>query len=319
MKLPKLSFDIFRRERVLGVSRGRHKYDLPLAASSGNGFLRLLIGLMSILGVLALCAFFALSAMTDRWSEGLHGRASVEVPATDSAGEIIDAALVQKMTDDAAKLLSQVPEISEVKITEEADVKKLLSPWLGDGISSDSIPLPGLISISFNDDAAIDAHALQAKVREVAPRAKIDTHETWLADVVRFTGALQFAAALLGLVIAATTLVAVAGGVRAKLSENKEELELLHLMGASDSYIARQIQKHTMILSMQGGAAGVLAGIILLVIISMIAGEMGVNLIPDFRLGFMDKMALVLLPVPIAMLAMLTARFTVMRVLTKMP
>jgi cell division transport system permease protein len=136
---------------------------------------------------------------------------------------------------------------------------------------------------------------------------------------VRFTGALQFAAALLGLVIAATTLVAVAGGVRAKLSENKEELELLHLMGASDSYIARQIQKHTMILSMQGGAAGVLAGIILLVIISMIAGEMGVNLIPDFRLGFMDKMALVLLPVPIAMLAMLTARFTVMRVLTKMP
>src|SRR5690606_34585186 len=120
-------------------------------------------------------------------------------------------------------------------------------------------------------------------------------------------------------VIALTTLVAVAGAVRSKLSENKEELELLHLMGASDSYIARQLQRHTLILSFQGGLFGIAAGGLMLLMISLIAGQMGVNLVPDFSLSGAQKLMLLLMPVPIALLAMLTSRFTVLRVLTKMP
>jgi len=170
---------------------------------------------------------------------------------------------------------------------------------------------------------ALDPEAFQAAfsrfMAAFGAQARIDTHENWLEDVMRFTGALQFAALLLTLIIGVTTLVAVAGGVRSKLSENKDELELLHLMGASDSYIARQLQRHTLILSLQGGAAGVLAGGILLFIISVVAGKIGVNLVPDFRLDDAQKLMLLLLPVPIAVLAMITARFTVLRVLAKMP
>ncbi len=310
---------MLRRERVLGVSKGRHQYDLPLASSHSNSFLRLLILLMSVLGVLALSAFFALSAMTERWSEGLTGKASVEIPASDSNGDIISPELVRDMTDKVAKILSGHPDIAEVTITEESQVKEMLSPWLGTDIMGDTVPIPGLISITFNDDKDIDIKKLEQDIRDKAPLARIDTHESWLSDVLRFTGALQFAAILLGLIIGLTTLVAVAGGVRSKLSENKEELELLHLMGATDSYIAKQIQKHMMILALQGGAIGVVAGIILLFIISLIAGEVGVNLIPDFKLGMIQKAFLIFLPIPIAALAMMTARFTVLRVLTKMP
>lgn len=318
-KLPKLSLDMFGRERVLGVSKSRQKYDLPLAASTTNSFLRLLIALMSVLGLLALSASFALSAMTHRWSDGLTGKISVEIPATDSGGDVIAPDLVRTMTDDVAKILSTHPDIKEVRITEEKKVQELLSPWLGKDMVMDSLPIPGLISVTMDEDAKTDMKALETSLREVAPRARIDTHESWLTDVVRFTGALQFAATLLLVVIGATTLVAVAGGVRSKLSENKEELELLHLMGASDSYIAKQIQKHTMILSLQGGTMGVVAGLLVLLCVSMIAGHMSVNLIPEFKLGALQKIILVGLPIPIALLAMMTARFTVFRVLTKMP
>lgn len=309
----------FYREKTLGVAKGKRRYDLPLAGSAGNGFLRLLIALMSILGMLALCASFALSAMTQRWSDGLENRISVEIPASDSGGEVTAPGIVQSMTDDAARLLMGRADVTEAKIMEESEIRELLSPWLGDDMVMDSIPLPGLISVTFEKGAVPDLKELEVELRDVAPRARIDTHESWLSDVLRFTGALQFAAILLTLIIGATTLVAVAGGVRSKLSENKEELELLHLMGASDSYIAKQLQRHTLILSLQGGAAGVAAGGLLLFVISLIAGEIGVNLVPDFRLDGVQKVMLLLLPVPIAVLAMMTARFTVLRVLGKMP
>lgn len=309
----------FAREKLLGVASARRKYDLPLSGGAGNGFLRLLIGLMSVLGMLALCASFALSAMTDRWSAGLKNKVSVEIPATDSGGDIIRPEIVQSMTEEAKAVLSQHTDVAEAIVMEEDYIRGLLAPWLGTDMVMDTIPVPGLISVTFKDGVTPDLQDILVQVRDVAPQARIDTHESWLADVARFTGALQFAAILLTLIIGATTLVAVAGGVRSKLSENKEELELLHLMGASDSYIARQLQRHTLILSLQGGAMGVAAGGILLFVISLVAGEIGVNLVPDFTLNGAQKAALLLLPVPIAILAMITARVTVLRVLNKMP
>lgn len=309
----------FQRNRVLGIAKEKRRYDLPLTGSSNNNFLRLLIGLMCVLGMLALAASFALSAMNARWSQGLQDRISVEIPAADSGGEVIDKGIVKSMTDDAAKILNESKDVKEAAIMEESQIRALLAPWLGTDMVMDSIPVPGLISVTFNPGAAPDLQKLEAALKEVAPRARIETHESWLADVARFTGALQFAAVLLGLVIGVTTLVAIAGGVRSKLSENKEELELLHLMGASDSYIAKQLQRHTLILSLQGGALGVAAGAVLLLLIGLVAGNMGVNLVPDFRLGAAQKIALLLMPLPVAALAMLTARLTVLRVLRKMP
>lgn len=308
-----------RKERVLGVAKETRRYDLPLTNSTSNSFLRLLICLLSVLGMLALSASFALSAMTERWSQGLANKVSVEIPASDSGGDIIAPRMVRSMTDDAAKILSAHPDVEQAAITQEKEVRALLAPWLGEDLAMDSIPVPGLISVTFREGSTPDLEKLQSQIREAAPTARIDTHEGWLGDVLRFTGALQFAAILLGLIIGATTLVAVAAGVKSKLSENKEELELLHLMGASDSYIARQLQRHTLFLSFQGGALGVIAGGILLFVISLVAGEMGVNLIPDFRMADGQKLMLLLMPVPIALLAMLTARITVMNVLTRMP
>jgi cell division transport system permease protein len=309
----------FARERILGVARETRRYDLPLSATGENSFLRLLIALMSILGILALSASFALSAMTERWQQGLANKMTVEIPASDSAGEALPSSTVKSMTNDAAKFLKESRDVIEAIIMEESHVKKLLSPWLGEDMVMDSIPIPGIISVTFDKNSKPDLEKLQSDLANIAPRARLDTHQGWLNDVARFTGALQFAAILLGVIIGFTTLVAVAGGVRSKLSENKEELELLHLMGATDSYIAKQLQRHTMILSLQGGIIGMVCGIILLIIIGMVAGEMGVNLIPDFKLTALQKSMLILLPIPIAALAMVTARTTVMSVLTKLP
>jgi len=309
----------FINGRVLGVAKDTRRYDLPLGASPSNGFVRILIALMSAVGMLALCAFFALSAMTERWSSGLENKISVEIPATDSAGVVIDPAMVRTMTMNAAHLLKTSAGVIEVEAKRDEDVKAMLAPWLGEDLVMDTIPLPGLISVTLDPAAPPDIKALERQLKDVAPRARIDTHEQWLNDLLRFTGALQFTALIIGVVIGAVTFIAVAGAVQSKLAESKDDLELLHLMGASDSYIAKQLRRHTLILSFQGGMIGLAIGGMTLWLISLSAGQMGFNLVPEFTLAMIHKTFLVLLPVPIAMLAMVTAHFTVLRVLGKMP
>ena len=150
------------RERALGVAKGKRRYDLPLTGGSSNSFLRLLIGLMSILGMLALAASFALSAMTTRWEQGLADKITIEIPASDSAGEMIAASSVQSMTDDAAKIIGARNDVLEAEIMEESHVRELLSPWLGEDMVMDSIPIPGIISVTFEKGTKPDIKALEA-------------------------------------------------------------------------------------------------------------------------------------------------------------
>lgn len=90
-------------------------------------------------------------------------------------------------------------------------------------------------------------------------------------------------------------------------------------MGASDDYIARQLQRHTLILAFQGAFAGMIVGTVLLGLIGWLSGEMGVTLLPDFTLSTFQKTLLACLPIILALLAMGTARTTVLRDLAKMP
>ncbi len=320
INVPAFFKDMFKRpEKTIGTARGRRKSDLPLGKSAGSGFLRLLIALMTVLAILGLAASFALSEMTNRWSSGLENRMTVEIPAEDSEGKLIPGDTVKTMTGKAVDMLKSHPAIAEADAMTEQDVHDLIAPFLGTDLAMDSIPLPGLISLRVQDGAQIDVPGLERRLKTIAPQARIDTHESWLGDVVRFTGALQFAAALLTLIIGATTLVAVAGGVRSKMAVHKDELELLHLMGASDTYIARQMERHTLWLAFQGGVIGLILGAGLLFAIGIVSGEMGVTLLPDFTLSNAQKITLGALPLVIAFLAMATARTTVLRTLSEMP
>ena len=166
---------------------------------------------------------------------------------------------------------------------------------------------------------AFDKEALARRLKDIAPQARLDTHENWLSDVLRFTGALNFAALLVTLVIGITTVVAVGGAVQSRMAIYREELELLHLMGASDNYISKQLQRYIFIVALQGAAIGTAVGAVILMIIGFLAGRMDISLIPDFSLSVAQIIMLLLLAPLIAFLGMHTARHTVLRALALMP
>ena len=311
----------FKKPKALGTAKGKRRYDLPLNESGGSGFLRLLIGLMSILTMLALSTGFVLSDMTQRWSAGVKNHMTIEVPAEDENGEVLPPEKVRTLTQQAKEIADTVAAIAQAEIMPREEIEKLVAPWLGEDLTGagNAIPLPGLVTLTIKPGATLDAQAFEKRLKTLSPSVRLDTHESWLATVLRFTGALKFAAYFITLTIVLTTIVAVAGAIRSKMAIHKDELQLLHLMGALDSYIARQFQRHSMILAFQGAALGCLAGGLILLLTSWIAGHMEIAIVPEFEMSNPQILLLCLLPFFISLLAMGTARRTVLRVLREMP
>ncbi|MCB9991684.1 MAG: permease [Rhodospirillales bacterium] len=309
----------FKKDRMIGKARQKRQYDLPLNKSSGTGFLILLICLMTFLAMLALAASFALSAMTERWSSGLENKVTVEIPAEKPDGTIYAPENIKSQTARAYEVLSTHPSVVSAHVMTDEEIRDLVRPWLGEDLPLGKVPLPGLISVELNDSTLKTVKILETKLQDINEKARIDTHEEWLSHLLRFTGALQFAAALLTVIIGITTVTAVAGGVRSRMAVHNAEVELLHLMGASDNYISRQFQRHSLIMAFQGALGGIGIGGIALMTIGWISGEMGVSLLPDFTLGAVQIAMLAALPVLVALIATLTARQTVLKVLAQMP
>lgn len=308
------------KDRKLGVSDGKRRYDLPLSNSPGNGFLVLLIGLMSFLGVLALCAFFALGDITERWSSGLENQVTIEIPAEDANGAIRDFDAIGALQEDVKAVVEGMPFIRDHQVLDDKAVGDLIAPWLGEDFALDDVPLPGLISIELaGDHTVMMMDRLREKLLEVDASITLDTHDEWLSQILALIGTLEFGALLVGLVIAVTAVSAIAGAIRSRMAEHKPDVELLHLMGASDGYIARQFQRHAGVLGLQGGFAGLCAGALMLGLFAVLNGGNASGLIPEFAFSGVQIAVLAALPFAACILAAMAARFTVLRELGRMP
>lgn len=310
-------FRFRKRESFLGVAIGKRQYDLPLNKDKGNNFLILLIALMSVMGVLALCGSFALSEMKARWTSGLENKATIEIPAQDENGVLLRNDTIETIADAVTELLETQPSVETIERLSDAEISALISPWLGDSDKAlEQFPIPALITVHFVKGADMDLVA--QRIKNVASTAVLDRHESWLADVLEFTGTLKAVAIGVTFIVLFTTIVSVAGAVQSRMAVYHEELELLHIMGAADSYITRQIQRYMLGICLKGAVMGTFIGIIVVLIGTWLAGSNESALIPQFTLSGAQWVILLLLPCFIGIIGMGTARHTTLRNLQQM-
>lgn len=315
----KKSFNL-RRERMLGRATEKRQYDLPLNRGAGSGFLMTLMALMTFLAMIAVATSFALSAMTTRWSSGLENRMTVEIPATDMDGKLRTTEQIDEIATNVLNILQNHQSVQESQRMGATEIRSLVEPWLGTHLLNDTLPMPSLVTVALQPET--DANTLgqlTIALRNAASNIRVDTHEDWLRDLLRFTGAMQLGALLISLVIGVTTVTAIAGAVRSRMAIHRAEVELLHIMGASDGYITRQFQRHALILALRGGLVGTIAGWAAIIITGWVSGEMGVAILPDFSLSVGQILALCAMPLVVAFIAMTTARITVLKVLSTFP
>ncbi len=309
---------LYKKEAFIGRAKQRRFFDLGIHNSSGSGFLALLIGLMTFLAVLALATSFALSAMAERWSHSLSNQITIEIPATNTSKGILSTEDIDNITTKAGKILSRNNGVESVEIKTRKEVEKLVEPWLGEDLDLRNVPLPGLITVTLKETDEHVITGIRNSLKPLSGSIRIDTHESWLSDLLSFTSALQLAIFLIGSVIGATTIIAVAGGVRSKLSIHYEEVEILHLMGAFDTYIAKQFQVYAFLIALKGSVIGAFSAAAVLFLTALLSNDIAVTLLPDFELSTTHMVFLCLIPLMAAILAAIAARKTVMKDLLNM-
>lgn len=312
-------WSLLTRDKRLG-SASKRDYDIPLGKNEGTDFLVLLIALMTFLAVMALSGSFALSSMTKRWSSGLENKLTIEIPAEKSNGDLRTKQQINEFTDKVVQSLADNDDIESFEALSEQNIQDLISPWLGEDMVLDQIPLPALISVQVKNLEADSLMRLEKDMALINNNIRIDTHESWLLSLLRVTGALTLSASAITVIIGLTTIVAVAGGVRARMAIHRADVELLHLMGARDDYITKQFQRHALILSAKGAAIGVVMSLITLFLLNMfMAQDSAGSIIPSISLNAVQLVGLVMLPALACIIAAVASRLTVLRVLSSMP
>lgn len=281
--------------------------ELPLESDASHRYLPWVIAVMVYLAALALAGALALDAAMSRWGQGLRGVITVQIPAGEAAAG--NAAL---------EVLRATPGVVQARALSRDQLAALLEPWLGPGNLSPELPIPGLIDVRLAPDAELDLETLARRLETAAPGARLDDHKLWLDKIIRLSRWIQLLAAAVVLLIAGAGMAIVVLTTRAGLAVHHDVIEVLHLIGAWDSYIARQFQIHALVLGLRGGFIGLALAALTLLVLSRAAATLEGAFLPALSLGAGGWAALAAMPLIAGLIATLTARTTVMRALKRM-
>lgn len=289
--------------------------DLPVARDASGQFLPWLVAVMVFLAALALTGVMGLDSLLDRWTRDATGTLTVQVPAaTGTNAEAETEARVER----AVRLLDSDPLVASARAVPRERLAEMLEPWLGSADLMDALPVPRLIDVSIEPGASPDLDALVERLRAVAPGAAIDDHRVWLARLIRLAEGMRLVAwSVIGLVSLATAAMVV-HATRTALAVHRPQIEVLHLIGATDAYIARQFARRSLALALVGGLGGLVLAAPVLWGIGRLVERLEGGLVPEIDLGLGQWLVLLLLPPVAGLLAMATARRTVSRTLARM-
>ncbi len=287
----------------------RHS-DLPFERDQSTRFLPWIVALMVFLGVLMFAAALVVSDAVDTWDSTLTGRMTVQIPERVANPE---------NTRSLAGLLQATAGVEDVRIVPDGEARALLIPWLGKEIVASGLPVPALIDIKIAPGARIDPVLLRARLAETVPDITVDDHRNWLSALITLARTAEILAFAILALIASAAIIAVIFTTRSGLAVHSAIIELLHQMGARDTYIASQFQLQALMLALRGGIAGALSATIVLLIFGWIGQGIEAAFLPKLSLSPLGWLALLLVPAGAVLIAMLTARMTVLRALARMP
>jgi cell division transport system permease protein len=207
--------------------------------------------------------------------------------------------------------------IVRVEALSDADTRALVEPWLGSGALLKELPLPRLVDATLEPGVRIDIAALARRLKSLAPDSVLDDHARWLARLKRTAETLIWSAWAILALIAVATAAAVTFATRASLSAHHEIVWLLHQMGARAGFVARTFEWHYCASALAASLIGAaLAGALFAATgILEQAGLDVIPLLPPLNFGPFDLVWLLAVPAAAGLIALATARASVLGVL----
>jgi cell division transport system permease protein len=296
--------------RVLSLAQ-RFRLDLPFRQDASGRFLPWIIALMVYLAAMGGIGLIWLGDTLSQWDASMASALTLQVPADTS----------QPRIDMMLGALKQTKGVISAHLLQSDETAKLLQPWLGDSVAVATLPLPHLVDVEVDPRTTIDFTTLRQQLGSIVPEAQLDNNRTWLNGVRAFALRIEGVITTGVVVVMALIVTIIIFTARIGLAIHRSVIELLHLLGAQDDYIARQFQVHALSLGLRGGVIGGAAAALTVVILGP-AGHVFELPVPIATYGIFDwRVWLLLIVTGLAAggVAMATARITVLRQLARMP
>lgn len=290
---------------------GLLRSDLPLGRDAAGRFLPWIVALTVYLAALAVAGAMAAGGLAERWRAGLAGSMTVQLPPA------FDLGAPDERLERVLAVITATPGIAGAEVLDGEQMRRLIEPWIGPATGAD-LPMPQLIAVTLLPDAAVDGEELGRRLAAAAPGATLDDHRAWLDSVERMARSVRLAASGILVLVLLAAVASVVFVARIGLAIHRRVIDVMHLVGAQDSYIASQFQAQALRLGLIGGVIGVALAALTLVGGEHLRQRLDALIVPAPALSPGQWAALVLLPPAAAVVAMVTARVTVMRELKRM-
>ena len=274
---------------------------------------RSLAFVISTLAFLACVTVFALVASSRAargWTGELAASATVQVrPRPDETGS--------EAAGRAAEALAGVKGVSEAQALDRGAAEKLLEPWLGKGNIPDDLPIPHLVTVELDPRAPASAAALNAALATAGVDGAVDDHSRWIHDVERSSGVVRGLALAAGLLVAAAAAAVVTFATKAGLAARRDVVEVLHLCGARDRFVATLFQRRFAWLAGRAGAYGALGAVLAAALLKALGGSDGLT--PVLPVAWADLLYAIPCPLLAGLVAAVAARGAALSILRVEP
>lgn len=210
---------------------------------------------MTFLACLALGCSILADRAAERWLARATSAMSVQIIETTQL-------TVEDQLPAVLREIQATPGIGSSRVLQRDDLVALLEPWLGTGNIGEDMPLPLLIEIIPAEGKNLPSASLSARLKAVAPGARLDTHGRWRETLEGTAKALELFAALVLAMVTLATATVILFATRAGLLANEEILNVLHQIGAQDGYISRRFEGHFVRVVSLAAIAGLAAALV---------------------------------------------------------
>jgi cell division transport system permease protein len=291
---------------------------VPVDSVAGRALV-VVIAILTFLAALSAGAAMLAARASDQWRGAVADEMTIQVRPDTRRDMEADLAR-------AAELARAVPGIASARVVPRAESDKLLEPWLGAGLDLIELPVPRLVVLRLNAAKAADIAAFGQTLRKEVAAATLDDHRLWVRRLSAMANTMILAGVAVVMLVLVAAALAIAFATRGAMAGSRDSVEVLHLVGADDDFIAREFQNRFVVLGLRGGAAGGLAAVIAIALLGWIASAWSATPEADqlqamfgaFEIGWSGYGVVLLVAAIVAAIAGLVSRVTVRHYLRAM-
>jgi cell division transport system permease protein len=289
---------------------------VPAGSVTGKS-LTLVITIMCFLACLTAGAVYMINQTASAWLRDIASEVTVQVEAKELGDN-------DKLVADVAKFIGNQAGVASVRALSVADSTQLLEPWLGQTDALRALPVPRLIAVELDRSAPPDLGELRASLSAQFGNVTLDDHRRWQAQIRTITRSFALGGLAILLLVGAATTAIIVSATKSAMASNREIVEVLHFVGATDRFIAREFERHFLRLGVRAGVVGALWSMLVFLTMPTVMEVLGGGtvtiaeirrLIGTAALDPPGYMLLGIVVLVIAALCMLTSRIGVYRIL----